>query len=92
MSAYHPHEDSSFVTASDLANNSSDGRTCPFCHKSYDDDGRARAAYLRHIAECKEDFEGQSSLEAFGAECPDQDGATDEQVRTAIEAIEEEEP
>jgi hypothetical protein len=39
------------------------GRTCRFCGKSYSDDGRARAAYLRHVADCKDD--GQTRLFQF---------------------------
>ena len=86
MSAYYPQADRCFVTASDLPD-SNDERTCPFCKRRFDEDGRARAAYLRHVADCKDEFEGQSTLEAFGASCPRGD-ATDEQVRRAIESIE----
>jgi hypothetical protein len=88
MSAYYPTGKSCFVTASDLSE-SPDERTCPFCGREFDDDGRARAFYLRHTASCKEEFEGQATLEAFGASCPSGD-ATDAQVRRAIEATERE--
>jgi hypothetical protein len=91
MSAHYPQLDSSFVTANDLPE-SDDDRTCPFCGKEFDDDARARAFYLRHLADCKDEFEGQATLEAFGASCPETTGATDEQVRRWIEAIEDEDP
>jgi hypothetical protein len=39
------------------------GRTCRFCGKTYSDDGRARAAFLRHVADCKDD--GQTRLFQF---------------------------
>jgi hypothetical protein len=64
MSADNPSNHSSFVTASDLSQNEHDsGRTCRFCGKQYDSDGRARAAYLRHVADCKDD--GQTRLFQF---------------------------
>lgn len=88
MSAYYPTDKSCFVTASDLSE-SDDERTCPYCGKEFDDDGRARAFYLRHMAQCKEEFEGQATLDVFGFSCPSGD-ATDAQVRRAIEATERE--
>ena len=86
MSAYPLPDDSCFVTASDLSE-PSDERTCPFCGKTFDEDGRARAAYLRHTAECKSDFEGQATLEAYGVNCP-RGEATDSKVAAAIEELE----
>lgn len=86
MSAYYPTQDSVFVTASDLPE-TTDERTCPFCGKDFDEDGRARAAYLRHTAECKSDFEGQATLEAYGVDCP-RGEATDSKVAHAIEELE----
>lgn len=88
MSAYNFPEERCFVTASDLPE-STDERECPFCGKRFDDDGRARAFYLRHIADCKDDFEGQSTLGAFGISTPNGE-ATDAQVRHAIETMEAE--
>lgn len=65
MSAYNPSTDSSFVTASNKSLAQNDERECPHCGKEYDADGRARAAFIRHVAECRETHEGQASLEAW---------------------------
>jgi hypothetical protein len=86
MSTYYPPDKSCFVTASDLSD-PDDERTCPYCGKDFDHDGRARAFFLRHTAACKDEFEGQATLEAFGASCPSGE-ATDAQVRRAIEQTE----
>jgi hypothetical protein len=87
MIANYLPQERCFVTASDLSE-SRDERKCPFCGKRFDEDGRARAAYLRHVADCKQSYEGQATLEAYGAVCPSGE-ATDGQVRRAIEALED---
>ena len=78
MSAYNSPELSGFVRASSL--DSRGERVCPQCGKQYDDDGRARAAYLRHVADCLEELEKQTSLAEWGAF----GDATDAEVREAI--------
>lgn len=53
MQAFNLSEYSSFAPANSHKN-PSDDRTCPHCGKEYDDDGRARAAFLRHVADCEQ--------------------------------------
>lgn len=76
MSAETPADLKGYVTADQLDSNEQDGRECPTCGKTYSSDGRARAAYLRHVAEC--DRDPQTRLSEWTGD------ATDLEVRRAI--------
>jgi hypothetical protein len=76
MSADNPANNKEFVTASQLDSNEQDGRECPHCGKQYDSDGRARAAFLRHVAQC--DRDPQTRLSEFEGD------ASDLEVRRAV--------
>lgn len=80
MSAYNLPGNSDCVPKGIERPEALDSRNCPYCGKCYDYDKRALPAYLEHVADCQDDE--QASLDRWTG------GATDEDVRQAVEAME----